>query len=254
VSARIKPGAEPFRFDAGPIGALLQHGFTGSPASMRPMGQWLSEHGISSVGPRLPGHGTTWEDLEGTTWQDWERESESALTDLASRCSPVIAVGLSMGGAMVIHLAAKHPDLVKGVVTINGDIHRPELAAAPLLRLISRSRKGVVNDIKKPGQDEVGYDRIPVRTLSQLSRLYKTAEAELPSVRAPLLVFSSSEDHVVRPANSRLIHDKAGSLSKQFVPLANSYHVATLDFDAELIGSKILEFANAVASGAGAPA
>src|SRR6266568_348988 len=93
VNARVLPGAEAFRFDAGPIGALLQHGFSGCPASMRPFGQWLAEHGVSSIGPRLPGHGTTWQDLETTRWQDWERESEAAVADLASRCTTVIAVG-----------------------------------------------------------------------------------------------------------------------------------------------------------------
>ena len=110
VKTRILPGAEEFRFDAGPIGVLLVHGFTGCPASMRPMGEWLAERGISSVGPRLAGHGTSWNDLETTTWQDWEREAEDGLSDLAGRCGDVIVVGLSMGGALALHLAAKHAE------------------------------------------------------------------------------------------------------------------------------------------------
>ncbi len=212
VNARVLPGAEAFRFDAGPIGALLQHGFSGCPASMRPFGQWLAEHGVSSIGPRLPGHGTTWQDLETTAWQDWERESEAALVDLASRCTTVIAVGL------------------------------------PVVRLFTRTAKGVGNDIKKPGQDEIVYDRVPLKAANQLGKLYRTAQKDLPSMSLPLLVFSSREDHLVKPRNSKYVYEHAPSSQKQFVPLTNSYHVATLDYDAEVIFERTLAFAQALAS------
>jgi carboxylesterase len=247
VHARIIPGAEPFRFDAGPVGALLQHGFSGSPASMRPMGRWLADHGVSTLGPRLPGHGTTWQDLEGTTWRDWEGEAEAALLDLAERCAAVIAVGLSMGGAMVLHLASKHPDKLKGVVAVNPDGRRPELALAPVLRLFTRTAKGVGNDIKKPGQNEIVYERVPLKAAHQLGQFYRTVQRELPSMRLPLLVFSSAEDHVAKPSNSRYVMQHVGSSQKELVPLSNSYHVATLDYDAPLIFERTLRFAGAVA-------
>jgi carboxylesterase len=249
MPAKILPGAESFRFDGGQVGVLLQHGFTGSPASMRPFGEWLAAQGVTVVAPRLPGHGTSWEDLEATTWQDWEREAEHALEDLAARCSTVVAAGLSMGGAMVLHLGAKHPDKLKGVVAINADVRRPELALAPVLRLFTRTTKGVGNDVKKPGQDEIVYERVPLRGAIQLGKLYRTVQKELPSLRLPLLVFSSTEDHVVRPANSRYVYERAGSAEKELVPLPNSYHVATLDFDAPLIFERTLAFAGALARG-----
>jgi carboxylesterase len=217
---------------------------------MRPMGRWLADRGISVVGPRLPGHGTSWEDLEGTTWQDWERESEAALLDLADRCSAVIAVGLSMGGAMVLHLAAKHPDKMRGVVAVNPDVRRPELVFVPLVRLFTRTTKGVGNDIKKPGQDELVYDRVPLKGALQLGKFYRTVQKEIPSVRLPLLVFSSPEDHVAKPSNSRYVMQHVGSAQKELVTLPNSYHVATLDYDAELIFERTLQFAGAVAQNA----
>lgn len=247
VNPRVLPGAEPFRFDAGPVGALLIHGFSGCPASMRPMGAWLSERGVSTVGPRLPGHGTSWEDLETTTWQDWERETQAALADLAARCPDVIVVGLSMGGALALHLAATHQGALNGVAVINADVRRPELILAPLARLFTRTVKGVGNDINKPGQDEVVYDRIPVKSSIQMGKLYKTVQRELPSLRLPLRVFSSTTDHVVRPSNSAYIMERAGSPQKDMVRLSNSYHVATLDYDAEAIFERILQFARTTA-------
>jgi carboxylesterase len=250
VNPRVTPGAEPFRFDAGPVGALLIHGFSGSPASMRPLGEWLSQHGISALGPRLPGHGTTWEDLEGTTWQDWEREVEGALGELGSRCQDIIVVGLSVGGAMALHLAAKHPDRLRGVAVINADVRRPALVLAPLVRLFTRSVKGVGNDINKPGQDEIVYERVPLKAAAQLGKLQRTVQGELPTMRLPLLILSSTTDHVVKPSNSRYIFERAGSRQKDLVRLPNSYHVATLDFDAETVFKRVLEFAMATATNA----
>ena len=241
IAPRILAGAEAFRFDGDSLGFLLQHGFTGCPASMRPFGEWLRERDHTVAAARLPGHGTTWEDLETTTWQDWEREAETTLSELRSRCSTVVAVGLSMGGAMVIHLAAKHPDQIDGVVAINSVIRRPDLVLSPLARIFTRTVKGVGNDIKKQGQDEIVYDRIPLRGANQLGRLLRLADRELPSLRQPLLVLSSPEDHTVKPANSKRIYDRAGSEQKEFLSLPNSYHVATLDYDAELVFEKTLE-------------
>jgi len=239
----VRPGAEPFRFDGGPIGALLLHGFSGSPASMRPLGQFLSAHGVAVEGPRLPGHGTSVADLAGTTWEQWFAEAEAALASLETRAEAVICVGLSMGGALTAHMATQHRDRLRGLVVINPYVHDPRLAISPVAGLFVRSVKGVVNDIKKPGQDEVGYDRIPSKVLPSLNRLLKTAAADLPKIRLPLLVFSSPQDHTVKPSNARLFFDRAGTTDKEFVPLANSYHVATLDNDAPAMFDRILGFA-----------
>lgn len=238
----VVPGAEAFRFDAGPIGVLLLHGFTGSPASMRPLAESLAREGYTSLGPRLPGHGTSWKDLETTTWREWEAEADSALLDLTLRCSDVFAVGLSAGAALALHLGVRQAHRLCGVVAINPQIRRPELLLAPLIRPFVRTARGVGNDIRKPGQDEIAYGRVPLRAASELGKLIRRAEKELPSLRLPLLVISSREDHVVKPSNSRLVMHRAGSAVKELARLENSYHVATLDHDAELISSRIARF------------
>jgi carboxylesterase len=250
VNARLLPGADAFRFDGGGTGALLIHGFTGCPASMRPMGEWLGEQGLTVVGPRLPGHGTTVEDLATVSWRDWVGETETALSNLAARCSDVIVVGLSFGGALALHLGAAHPDQLRGVVVVNAYVKDPRIALSPIARLFARTVKGVGNDIKKPGQDEICYDRIPVRTLASVSKMLRTVASELPSMRLPLLVFSSPEDHTVKPSNSRLVMERAGTSRKELVVLSNSYHVATLDYDAETIFERTLAFAASLAGDA----
>jgi carboxylesterase len=244
---KVLPGAEPFRFEGGPVGALLLHGFTGSPASMRPLGEFLAEHGVAVTGPRLPGHGSSWEELSTTSQKDWLAEADAGLEELRSRTGAVVCVGMSMGAALGVHLCARYAE-VRGLVLINPYLRDPRLAGARVARLFTRSVGGVINDIKKPGQDEVGYERIPTRALPSLRAVLRSAEAELPTLTQPLLVFSSPEDHTVKPANSSLAMERAGSGDKELVRLPNSYHVATLDYDAEALFERTLAFIERVST------
>jgi carboxylesterase len=249
MSTPIMPGAEPFAFDGGPVGVLLLHGFSGSPGSLRRIGEWLAARGHAVACPRLPGHGTAWRNLGRTRWQDWANESIRALKDLDSRVDTLVAFGLSLGGPMVLHLAARYPDAVDGVVLVNPWLkERPLAALSPVLKYVIPSVRGVINDIKQPGQDEIGYERIPVKAFADAVAFHKVVKAELSRVQQPLVVFQSSEDHAIPAGSSALIMDGVGSEAKELVPLENSYHVATLDNDAELIFERTHEFVESLAS------
>ncbi|HLY83237.1 MAG TPA: hypothetical protein VKQ71_09625, partial [Acidimicrobiales bacterium] len=67
----VLDGAEPFSARGGRAGALLLHGFTGSPWSMRPVAEALAATGFTVELPLLPGHGTSVDDLAETGWEDW---------------------------------------------------------------------------------------------------------------------------------------------------------------------------------------
>ena len=101
----LLPGAKPFFADGGPVGVLVVHGFTGSPQSMRPWAEHLAAAGHTVSLPRLPGHGTRWEDLQLTRWPDWYGEVDNAFRALRSRCDQVFVMGLSMGGTLSLRLA-----------------------------------------------------------------------------------------------------------------------------------------------------
>lgn len=233
----LLPGAEPFSQDGGPVGILLCHGFTGSPASMRPWAEFLAERGCTVRVPRLPGHGTTWQEMQRTTWEDWYAEDERALLELAETCSEVYVAGLSMGGTLALRLAAQHPEVVRGLVLVNPSVQSENkaLIALPVLRRLVPSVKGVANDIARPGQDEVGYDRTPLQALSSLVQLWGLTRASLNEVTCPLLLFRSTQDHVVEPSNAAFILANVGSDETEERLLNRSYHVATLDYDAEMI-------------------
>ena len=98
------PGAEPFHADGGPIGVVLSHGLSGSPASMRPWGEYLAERGYTVDVPRLPGHGTTVAECNRTRWDDWYATVERSYLQMRERCEIVFVGGLSMGGALAVML------------------------------------------------------------------------------------------------------------------------------------------------------
>jgi carboxylesterase len=229
--------------DGGPVGVLLSHGFTGSPASMTPWGQDLAARGFTVRVPRLPGHGTSWQDLNTVGWDDWYGELDAALSELRERCDRVAVCGLSMGGALALRLAQLRPDAVDALVVVNPVVGMTNwrLNLVPYLKYVLPSMPGIGNDIKKPGADEVGYARTPLRALHSMVRTLPSISADLGQVKAPLLVFRSTDDHVVDGASLALL--QAGITSDvEFVTLSDSYHVATLDFDAPLIFERSAAF------------
>ena len=247
--SRVVPGAEPFSFHGGPIGILLLHGFTGNPASLREMGEWLAARGHTVSCPRYPGHGTSWKELGRTRWQDWAAEATRSLKEIDRRCEAVLLMGLSFGGSMALYLAARYPDVVRGLVLVNPYVRDPRIFLSMYVSGVIPPRRGIGNDIKKPGQDELPYEKIPARAIGQVARFLRLVQRQLPRVRQPLLLFNSPEDHVVPKGNAELVMSRVGSDQKELVELPNSYHVATMDNDAELIFERTHEFAEAQAAG-----
>ncbi|MFE3742184.1 alpha/beta hydrolase [Streptomyces sp. NPDC059134] len=233
----VLPGAEPYRHEGGEVGVLLCHGFTGSPQSLRPWAEYLAGQGLAVSLPLLPGHGTRWEDMRLTGWQDWYAEVDRALRELLERCERVFVLGLSMGGALALRLAARHGQAVSGVVVVNPGIkvHGAAAYALPVLRHLVPTTKGLTSDIAKEGNAEVGYDRVPLHCAHSLRNFFRLVDGELPRVNQPLLLLHSAVDHVVPPADSARILGRVSSTDVREVLLEQSYHVATLDHDAERI-------------------
>ncbi|WP_030371828.1 alpha/beta hydrolase [Streptomyces rimosus] len=240
----LLPGAEPFRRDGGPTGVLVCHGFTGSPQSVRPWAEYLADRGLTVSLPLLPGHGTRWQDMQLTTWQDWYAEVDRELRSLTERCERVFVCGLSMGGALALRLAAQHGPAVSGLALVNpgNKVHDAAAPLLPVLRHVVRTTKGVADDIAKPGAHELGYTRVPLHAAHSLRRFFQVVDAELPRVTQPLLVLTSPQDHVVRPADSERILSRVSSTDVRQTLLERSYHVATLDHDAERIFQETYDF------------
>lgn len=244
----VLPGAEPASFPGGPSGALVLHGFTGNPQSMRGLAQAFADAGFTTELPRLPGHGTTVEDMNETSWADWSKAVEEAYADIASRCEKVVVAGLSMGGTLAAWLAANHPEIA-GVVLVNPAVEpMPESIVEMLRQTLDQGTEyipAIGNDVAEEGQVESAYERVPVGPLLTLADAQADLDALLPRIACPTLLFTSPQDHVVAPtAGDHYAARVAGPVER--VTCERSFHVATLDYDRHDIEKRSVEFARAV--------
>lgn len=238
------PEEQAFAADGGRIGVVLSHGFTGTPATMRPWADRLAAAGHTVRLPLLPGHGGTWQQTNETRWPQWYRAIEQAYEEVAARCDTVFAAGLSMGGTLVTRLAEQHGAGVAGLILVNPAFgtQRFDAKFAPYLSRLIKSRPSIGGDIKKPGVEEPANDRTPVVAFASLYKFWKITVADLAKVTAPIRMYRSVEDHVVDPLSSKLLKAGATSTEVEEIMLHNSYHVATLDYDADQIFDGSLQF------------
>lgn len=230
-----------FAHDGDDVGVVLCHGFTGSPASMRPWADALVAAGHSVRLPLLPGHGAGVAEANLSRWEDWYLTDERAYLDLAARCRHVFAFGLSMGGALALRLAQHHR--IDGLVLVNPavELRDARLAVLPLLRRLRASIPAISGDIAKPGVGEAGLDRTPLTALASMLQLWADVRAGLDRVNCPVLAFRSKHDHVVGPGSMELIENGVtGPFERR--ELTRSFHVATLDYDAPEIIDASLQF------------
>lgn len=226
------------------IGVLLVHGFTGSPASMRPWGEFLHSHGYTVRVPLLPGHGTKVEDLNHVKWQQWPAKVESEINQLRKSCDRIVVVGLSMGGGTVLHVVSQSSEGIDGLILVNPMIHVKGLPVeiAFLISRIQKMRTSVGDDIKRPGVTEWGYDALPTRGIYQLLKMLRLTRKNLHKVTIPVQLFHSVDDHTLPVTNTEIIMEAISSSDKNRIDLVNSFHVATLDYDQELIFQNSLNF------------
>jgi esterase/lipase len=242
--ARIIEGAEEFTLGDGPVGALLVHGFTGSPQGLRGIGEHLAAHGIAVAGIRLPGHGTTWEDCNTTTSVDWVEAVERGYDLISQGRDEVFVVGLSFGAALALDFAARRPEDVAGLVCLATFLQTkdPRSHLSPLIRRVTKSVAGVGNDIADPDGREIAYERFPTIAGASMLSFAKRVRLRLSQVDCPVLVMHGRNDHTARPFNAHLVLDGVSSSDKQLVWCERSYHVITLDHDRDLVFEKTLEF------------
>ncbi len=226
------------------IGIILVHGYTGSPIAMRPWAEYFLQRGYSISVPLLPGHGTRPEDLNMVKWPEWPAKVEEELDWMHAQGMKVFIFGLSMGGGTTLNVSIKHSSSIAGIVLVNPMVHvkfiAPQIAWA--VSRLQKMRKSVGDDIKRPGVTEHGYDSLPIVGLYQLLKMLSYTRKRLHDVTVPLLLFHSKDDHTLPVSNTEIIMAGIGSIPKQRIELVNSFHVATLDYDQEIIFENSLIF------------
>jgi carboxylesterase len=213
---------------------------------MRPLGEAFAGAGWSVEVIRLPGHGTSVDDMLSTTWDDWSSAAASAFDDLRARCDDVVVVGQSMGGSLALWLAGRRP-MLTGLVCINPAVLPQAAEAIEMVEGMLAEGETVIpgsgSDIADPDVVSSSYDCTPLAPLVSLSQALAALEPDLDRITAPLLLCTSLHDHVVDPAQSDHLAAHYGGPIERLV-LKRGYHVATLDFDRDLLRTQVLSFAH----------
>ena len=235
----------PWHLGDGPRGALLIHGFAGTPPELRRLGEALAARGFRCDAPMLPGHGTTAEDLERTRWQDWAGAVASAFDELASQCHDVVVAGQSMGGTLALDLAA-HDLRVRAVAALAAPIWLPVPPLLPLIKHVLRwHRAGDDVDLWQPEAvvELYSYGIRPTRSIDEFRRLCAVVRKELAEVRAPVLVVHGERDRTIDPRCAREIAQRLiGSEAVQLELLPRSGHAISVDVDRDRVNDDILRW------------
>ncbi|MGQ9599449.1 MAG: alpha/beta hydrolase [Anaerolineae bacterium] len=246
ASRPLMPGAEPFWLEAGSTGCLLLHGWGGTPHSFRYLGERLRQADITTFAPLLPGMGTQAADLARTRAADWVHAAEDHLLALHELYPHPFVVGLSMGAILTLYLGAVFPKVVRGIVSINGGviIRNPEFARLAFRRDLPEIVPSWDESwlLKDRSVTEVAYRQMARTTIVDVLGLAKAVEELLPVLRVPVLILHSASDRVMPAVNATYLIERIGSSSKRFLMLTNSYHVATMDYDKDLVADEVIRF------------
>ena len=240
----IIDGAEPWSTEGGPTGVLVLHGLTSTPQAVTPLGRALASAGHAVEVPLLPGHGTSVDDLATSTWDDWASAAVASYDGLAVRCDRVAVAGLSLGGALAVWLAVERP-AVAALAVVNPAVEAPVAevrdSVAVMLENGTTAIPTIANDVADPDAKELAYDTLPVAALLSLFEAQAALAPRLAGITCPVLIFTSRQDHLVpTTASDLLAASVAGEVER--VWLERSYHVATLDYDRDLIAKTAVDF------------
>jgi carboxylesterase len=213
------PGAEPFALEGGKSGVLLFHGFSGSCFEVRALAGELNAAGFGVLAPALAGHGTVPDDLAGITCDEFFAHAEEAYRHAARRHRRLAVVGLSMGGTLGLHVAARYP--IAGLVTISTPVFMSRLVSVsvPLANRFIPQRR-VISNYAAWRNEVVGYRTTPVSSLAVFLEVLNRVRRELSYVSQPLLAIHSANDTTVPrsqtrpslPRRSQAVRNKCASI------------------------------------------
>ena len=252
-TARVIRGAQTIDLqEEGSPGVLLLHGFGDTPQTLALLARKLHKSGYSLYAPLLPGHGRNMDAFGKSRAADWISAAKSALAEMRRRHNSVSIVGLSMGGALAVLLAAGLDD-IPAVVLI-----APYLGMPRALRLAASTHwawekfVGEVNSrdprsIRDPIEREknLAYGAITGRALFELSKVVKLARKSLPRVKAPTLIIQSREDPRCPPEIAEFALKALGAQQKKLIWTEGAGHIITVDYGRERVFTQVEQWLRA---------
>jgi carboxylesterase len=245
IEEEVKLSLDPFFFERGNVGCLLIHGGTGSPPEMRGMGEYLANKGLTVLGVRLAGHGTTPEDLASKVWTDFVASAEEGLDQIRSICNKVFVGGLSFGGLITLYLAGRDP--FQGAIVMGAPAHIDDwrLRLLPVLKyFVKWVQMGEEHNLIDPEAPKriFSYRRVPTVFGVQFTKLLRETRQTLSQVNIPLFLMQGVHDHTIPKESAQYFFDHVGSVDKEILWLPNSGHAITVDSEREIVWEKAYQF------------
>ncbi|MCP3891194.1 MAG: alpha/beta fold hydrolase [Desulfobulbaceae bacterium] len=231
-------------------GVLLIHSYLAVPEEVRGLATYLQRQGVWVYAVRLPGHGTSAEDLATRKYREWVEAVENGYAMLSSICKKIVVGGVAVGGSLGLDLAARVKDVVAAfAICPPYQLRNYSTNFMPSQdvwnRLLSKWKSGEKEQAFldfSHGNRHVNYLENPVDGVSELGDFLESIETRYQNIRQPVLVVQADNNPVVDPAGSRQIYDALGSSEKEFCLLNYDRHVLVNGPGAEKIFGKIRSF------------
>jgi carboxylesterase len=250
MSAPILPGAEPVSLtDGSRGGVLLLHGYMGTVQTVRAWAMAFAQAGFAVEAPLLPGHGTSPEDMLDTKgWNDYVNCADIYYRKLEQQHKRVFVGGLCLGGPIAAAVVTRHPETA-GLISINGNFQLPTQWNADYLRQMLKDnrlyfpwfRGKTAEDPQAPPL--IVYELAPIAPMLTLRPALEELYPRLGEIYCPVLAFTSRLDTVLAPGEDEPLWIKEVSGPVEHIFLERSRHLATIDYDKEIVEARSVAFA-----------
>lgn len=232
------------------MGVVLIHSYLSVPEEIKALAGYLRRRGIWVYAPRLPGHGTSAEDLAGRKYKEWVEAVESSYILMSAICDRVVMGGVAVGGSLALDLAAR-VQKVAGVFALCPplSLHNYSSNFMPEMDVWGR----ILNKMKRGehrsqffefshGDPHVNYSRNPVAGIKEVGDYLDSLEKSYDTISQPALIIQADKNPVVDPNGSMQLYNRIGSSDKEFCLLSYDRHILVNGEGADKVFGKIATF------------
>ena len=231
---------------------LIVHGAGDTPQTVRYLAEGLYASGYHVVAPLLPGHGRHVREFRRVSADAWRAAVSEAYASVAATHEWVGVVGVSMGGALAVDLAAQRPALpalvlVAPYLAMPPRIERAAQAswvwgmASPLVH--SADGLSIFDPVER--ERNLAYGVFTASALRALRLTVRRAAAALPRVVAPTLVIQSRQDNRISPEAAARAFALLGAPERRLEWIEGAAHIITVDYGRDAVIAALIGWMNA---------
>jgi carboxylesterase len=228
---------------------LLLHGAGDTPQTLQYLATHLHRNGYHVAAPLLPGHGRSLADFSRVSAQELLRAATSEYVALRSSRDWVAVIGLSMGGALAVQLAAEHPDM-PALVLLAPYLGMPRGVAraaritwlwGPIVPVVRSGGDLSIHDAKERARG-LAYGVFSAAALKALYLTMRRALELLPRVTVPTLMIQSTEDNRISVADAERAFRRLDTRDKRLQWISGAGHVITVDFGRDAVFDSVTQW------------